>query len=125
MLEFHNSISYVKNTSKIKQDSNPEKLYLICGHEGHDAGYTENWKQVNQVMSATGNHRGGRSCSGNSQNFAFSMRAMYLALEIIIEPDLNAEADCQTHNKIPELRKLILGEIPSGNQSEHRKINSK
>jgi len=45
--------------------------------------------------------------------------------EITIEPNLNTKSYCQSNSVAPELKKLILGKTPNGNQRGKGEIDNK
>lgn len=117
-------MSYVENATEIEQKSYPKQFNLILRDKRDDPNGTEDGEQIGKIMGATGNHCRSGSRAGHAQYLALTMHPLNEIPQVAVQADLNAEADSKTYHKIPELRKLILGKIPSRYQSKNGKVNT-
>ena len=49
--------NYVRETCGIERQSYPEETNLIFGNNAHECSCADDWKDISEVVRATGKHR--------------------------------------------------------------------
>jgi len=113
----------IGEASGIECQTDPKEFDLILGNQRYRAGDADNWQNVGQIVSATGNHCCRRSRSRRSYHIATVLMPERQLFEIGIEPNLSAKSCGKGYQVVPIVGKLGDGEIPARQEREDAKID--